>query len=578
MMFYGLFFNELHSLDKFDGTFINEFFLSQQEPFYFQKPVPTSVELMGEIDLSFFRNQPIVSQYRFRLVIPEGGTTVIDKKYFRWSAWYHFDFIEILISILDREGEYILEIEYITPNIRGISKFRKPFYVYGTNAIMATVVEVPKSATSIDNPIAKTDSVVDKLATKTPPATDKSTIKAPIVTNKLATKPTPKPTKLPAIKAPASDIINIKKIKISNKQIVLINTEIKEANTFNTSHIDGNKANETAVEPEEINAPDYNKLLEEAIEKGDAALLKKSVQNGAGSGIRGADGGNIFHMIDNTIADEETITMLVINGISINEKDNYGNSPLHSAILSGDNEYVRILLNQGANLNSRNTIELAPLHLASFLNNENVVNQLLLKGAEIDIKGNSGYTPLHIAAELNYIALAKDLFYMGANRRIKTDQKLTPKAIAKIQGNEEMVRLISKKGSYSVSIPKPVSISSTTLSNSSKLSPSGDFKLPYDQELVKKRQFNKVMQVISVPVFVLSTAGLVYLRSEASNYFSLSKTAETEEMAKDLYNKGTRYNTYSYISGGISLVSIYEFIHSSIRKKNISNNMRKSLN
>jgi hypothetical protein len=578
LMFSGLVFNELHSFDKFNNTFINGFFLSQQEPFYFQKPVPSSVEFLGKVDLSFFSDQQIVSQYRFRLVIPDGGTTVIDTKYLRWSAWYHSNFIEILIPILDREGGYKLEIEYIIHNIRGISKFEKYFYVYGTNPMIAFVVEVNKPVTTVDNLTEKTDSVDDILTTKTRPATDKSNIKAIIPANKPVVKTTNKTTKSSANKTPAADIVTIEKVRISNKQIILVNSGIKEAKTSNTPSIDGNKSNEPAKDHGEINAPDYNKLLAEAIEKKDIALFTKSVQNGAGSEIIGADGGNIFHLIDNTIADEETITLLVINGISINEKDNYGNSPLHSAILSGDSEYVRILLNQGANLNSRNNLELTPLHLAAFLNNENVVNQLLLRGAEINIKGNTGYTALHIAVELNYIALAKDLFSMGANRRIETDQKLTPKAIAKIQDNEEMVRLISKKGSYSVAKSKPASTNRTALSNSTKLSPKYDFKLPYDQELAKKRQFNKVMQTISIPIFALSTAGLTYFKSEANNYFSLSKIAETEEMAKDLYNKGTRYNTYSYISGGVSLASIYEFIHSAIRKKNISKDMRKRFN
>jgi len=582
MMFYGLGFNELNSFNKFSDRFINGFFLPQQEPFYFQKPVPATVKLRGKIDLSFFRNQPIVSQYRFKLVLPEGGETLIESSLTKWSAWISFNYIEILIPVLDLEGGYKLIFEYRSSKNNEISKFEKPFYVYRANIIQGAVVAESKAAPAIDKSIAKADPEAGKKPAKAAPITDKATVKAPPVTDKATSNTLSATTKLSTpTKSTPADIIVIEKVTLNEKQIVLVNSETKGTDVFKTTPQAGNKNAEPSLGPgssEKLKSMDFNKLLEEAIEKKDAVLFRKSIQNGAGSEIRGADGGNIFHLIDNSIADEETITMLVINGISINEKDNYGNSPLHSAILSGDNEYVRILLISGANLNSRNTLELTPLHLAAFLNNENVVNQLLLKGAEIDIKGNSGYTPLHIAAEMNYIALAKDLFYMGANRRVKTDQKLTPKAIAKIQGNEEMVRLISKKGSYSVTIPNPPATNSTALSNSTQLSPRYDFKLPYDQELAKKRQFNKVMQTISIPIFALSTAGLTYFKSEANNYFSLSKIAETEEMAKDLYDKGNHYNTYSYISGGISLVSIYEFIHSSIRKKNISNNMRKKLN
>ena len=96
--------------------------------------------------------------------------------------------------------------------------------------------------------------------------------------------------------------------------------------------------------------------------------------------------------------------------------------------------------------------------------------------------------------------------------------------------------------------------------------------------MAKKRHSKIVLQALSVPVFVLGTAGLAYFKSEANSYYSLYKTAETEEMARDLYNKANRYDTYAYISGGISLASIYGFIHSAIRKKHISGDMRKRFN
>jgi hypothetical protein len=571
-------FNELHSADKFNEAYINGFFLPQQEPFYFQKPVPSTVKLRGKIDLSFFRNQPIVSQYRFKLVIPEGGETAIERNLNNWSAWISFNFIEIIIPLLDREGGYKLLIEYKTAKTSEISKFEKPFYVYRNNAMAGAVVAGSTASLPVDKPAAKVDPVTEKAATKAAPATDKPTAKPAVITNNPTIETTPA-TKPPTTKTiPAAEKVSVEKVEISNNEIVLASIETKEDNTSNTSTQTENKTNEPLAEPEVVKEPDYDMLLGEAIEKKDTVLFRKSVQNGAGDGIKGADGGNIFHLIDNTFADQENVSLLTKNGIPINETDNYGNSPLHAAILSGNSEYARILINQGVDLNIKNILELSPLHVAAFLDNKEVVNQMLTKGAEIDMKGNSGYTPLHIATEMNHIALVKDLLSMGANCRIKTGQKLTPKAIAKIQGNDEMIKLISKKGSYTVNLPKPVSTNSTTILNSPKLNPKYDFKLPYDQELAKKRHSNKVIQALSLPIFIISTAGLTYFKSEANSYYSLYKTAETEQMAKDLYNKANKYDTYSYISGGISLASIYGFIHSTIRKKNISYEMRKRFN
>jgi hypothetical protein len=173
--------------------------------------------------------------------------------------------------------------------------------------------------------------------------------------------------------------------------------------------------------------------------------------------------------------------------------------------------------------------------------------------------------------------LAKDLLFKGANTRLKTDQKLTPKAIAKIQNNSEMTKLIDKKGSYTLNFPISNSTRNTTLLNSGKLSPKYDFSLPYDKDLVKKRQFNKVLRIISIPVFSISAAGAVFLRSEANNYYSSYKNAETIEMAQHYYDKTMQYDTYTYISGGVSLASVFGIIHSAIRQKSISNKMCKTL-
>ena len=78
-----------------------------------------------------------------------------------------------------------------------------------------------------------------------------------------------------------------------------------------------------------------------------------------------------------------------------------GNSPLHTAILSGESEYALSLINQGADLNILNNMELSPLHIAILLNDRTVANNLMIKGAKVDIPGNTGYTPLHIASEMN---------------------------------------------------------------------------------------------------------------------------------------------------------------------------------
>jgi ankyrin repeat protein len=359
------------------------------------------------------------------------------------------------------------------------------------------------------------------------------------------------------------------------------NAAVRKTPAMNEPKI-GNKSTEStsknsAFEVEEIIKPDYEKLLDEAIKTNNEVLFKESVLNGAGNNLKGVNGGNIFHMMNDKLANEELISKLETNGISINETDNYGNTPLHIAIMSRDRKYARSLMNQGANLNLKNKVELTPLHLAAILNDAEAANDLFGKGAEINIMGNTGYTPLHIASLMNNIEVAKILLSLGAKTNIKTAQKLNAMTIAKIQNNDLMKKLIAKNGSYNLNNPEKSYNVNISQMNSAKLSPQFDINLPYNKDLVKKRQFNKVAGIISIPIFAICTAGAIYFRTEADNYYSLYKNAETLELAEHYYDMTRQYDTYTYISGGVSLVSAFEIVYSAIRKKNISNKMSKTL-
>lgn len=258
--------------------------------------------------------------------------------------------------------------------------------------------------------------------------------------------------------------------------------------------------------------------------------------------------------------------------------DGDGNSPLHVAILSGKSDYASSLINQGADLDIKNKMEFSPLHLAVLLNQDKIVTDLLKRGAYINSPGNSGYTPLHIAAELNYIGMAVKLLDNGASTRIKTNQGLLPKTIAKIQNNDDMARLIGKKGNYTVNIPAAIPAKNITFPQGNKNYQTINFNLPYDKKLIKKRQYNKVAHIISIPVFVLSAAGTAFLKSEADKYHSKyhSTYGESQELAMHYYDQAKLYYTNMYISGGVSLISVSIFINSAIRKKSISNKMRKT--
>jgi hypothetical protein len=338
-----------------------------------------------------------------------------------------------------------------------------------------------------------------------------------------------------------------------------------------------NGENVTAEAEDTLRKADPETMLAEAIEKNDKALLLESIKKGAGLDVRGQHGGNLFHILNDKLVDEQLLGILVTRGFLINNTDNYGNTPLHIAVMSREKEYVRALISQGANPDIMNDIELSPLHLAAFLNDSETVRDLLGKGAEVDIRGNSGYTPLHIASMMNNIEVVRDLVNVGAKSSIRTDQKLNPLQIAGIQDNSFVKKVIKSKGPINMNQIGAGRTGNMSRMDQVRLNPQFDINLLYNKELLKKRRFNKVMGIISIPVLAAGTAGTIYFNSEAEKNYSSYKTAETMELARHYYDKTLEFDTYSYISGGLSVTSLFGIVYSAIKRESISDRMRKTL-
>ena len=49
------------------------------------------------------------------------------------------------------------------------------------------------------------------------------------------------------------------------------------------------------------------------------------------------------------------------------------------------------------------------------------------------------------------------------------------------------------------------------------------------------------------------------------------------EQARQYYDKTLELDMYSYISGGVSLTSLFGIVYSAIKKENITTRMRKTL-
>jgi|GEM_PF-1727116 hypothetical protein len=517
----------------------------QMGPVYFVNRVPLKVGILEKIDLTFMKSS-LITECRYMLHIPGKGTSIIDRGLLVWSAWQSEDIVRVVIPQLDQAGEYKFIVEYKTRTgsetkrfekqftVTGIASGSKPANVTGTpprqvdkvpEATGQKDIAVPESKTE---PSANANEVNNALKTEKKPARQASG--ATVAPNNSTTPPGDKRRALPGRKTKIEMPAAAETAPLLAAVLKVFHDSAPRAFSINRNPLTQEKIVSTTINSD------------------------KDPASGNPSTV-------------DTVRDQMTI----------NEAGNNGNTSLHQAILSGDERSAVILLDKGADPDIRNDLGLSSLHLAVLRNNRAIVSLLLKKGANVNLTGNSGYSPLHIASELNGLEIARLLLLGGADKKTRTNQGFSAGTIAKLQGNREMARLIAAKhpGTASIGSVRDISLAGN---NPAGINPELNFSLPFDNSLVRKRRSSRAMEFISVPVCIIGAAGFAWLRTEADHNFSLSHVAETETMARSYFNKGTRLDRLSYASGGISVVSAFSFIHSAIRKKNISVKMHKTFN
>ena len=112
-------------------------------------------------------------------------------------------------------------------------------------------------------------------------------------------------------------------------------------------------------------------------------------------------------------------------------------------IFSYNIEDIKEALNNGANINIKNNYGETPLHFAIVFNRSIKIIELLLeKGANINIQDRNGNTPLYFAISINKpIEIIKFLLEKGAKPNIQNNNGDTPLDLAKEKNNEEVVQL-----------------------------------------------------------------------------------------------------------------------------------------
>ena len=108
-----------------------------------------------------------------------------------------------------------------------------------------------------------------------------------------------------------------------------------------------------------------------------------------------------------------------VDSSSINAPTKSGETPMISAIATGDDELVRLMLQRGADVEARCGDEMTPLMHAINHGYNSIAELLLSRGAQVDAP-TSGWTPLHRATELMNISMVNILLASGADIEAKS--------------------------------------------------------------------------------------------------------------------------------------------------------------
>ena len=120
-------------------------------------------------------------------------------------------------------------------------------------------------------------------------------------------------------------------------------------------------------------------------------------------------------------------------GSELNEKDDYGSTPLIIAVTFGKAEAAQALIEAGADMGIPNNEGSTPLHIAAFFCRTEMVKALLDKGADKNLKNSFGRTALETVegpfddAEDIYDSIRKSLGPLGLELDYERIQKTRPK-------------------------------------------------------------------------------------------------------------------------------------------------------
>jgi len=152
------------------------------------------------------------------------------------------------------------------------------------------------------------------------------------------------------------------------------------------------------------------------------------------------------HAVEASPSIQNMVKELANLGVSIDTKDEHGDTGMTLAAYAGRLRSVEILAKMGVSLESRDNEGQTALIMAARRGHLDVAKALLARGARVNVQDTIGKTALHWAVGESDAAMVRALLGMKANVNLATTSGYTALMQAAYAGNASMVQLLLAAG------------------------------------------------------------------------------------------------------------------------------------
>ena len=140
---------------------------------------------------------------------------------------------------------------------------------------------------------------------------------------------------------------------------------------------------------------------------------------------------------------EETVELVLNNGVDINIPALGNRTPVLWASVSSSSEFIKTLIDLGADVNAQRTEDkVSSLLLAAGFNNYATICLLLEHGADVNLQDNDGNAPLHRSTRGAFYEVSKLLIAARSNINLRNKKGRTPLYIAVERKHEQLIKLL----------------------------------------------------------------------------------------------------------------------------------------